>query len=70
MKCRKCGVEYSARVLKIHETICNVKAEPKKEDKIDWKDLADKAGIEGEDLKKFMRKSSKNRQIQLDKLKD
>ncbi|MCP4985409.1 MAG: hypothetical protein GY928_04850 [Colwellia sp.] len=25
MKCRHCGVEYSARVLKIHETRCNVK---------------------------------------------
>ncbi len=65
MKCRKCGVEYSARVLKIHETRCNPVQE---EIKIDWKDLADKAGIKGEDLKKFMRKSAKNRQIQLDKL--
>ncbi len=34
MKCRICGVEYSDRVLKIHETICKgkpAKIETKKE---------------------------------------
>lgn len=40
------------------------------ETKIDWKQLADNAGIKGEELKKFMKKNESQRQIQLDKLKE
>lgn len=40
------------------------------EEKTDWKQLGIDAGLEGEELKKFMKKSTANRQIQLDKLKE
>ena len=40
------------------------------ETKTDWKQLADDAGIKGEELKKFMKKNESQRQIQLDKLKE
>jgi len=39
------------------------------EDKPDWKQMAIDAGLEGEELKKFMKKSSENRKKYLDKLK-
>ncbi len=44
MKCRKCGVEYSDRVLKIHETRC--KGEVVKS----FKDLPDPKEHEGETI--------------------
>lgn len=78
MKCRKCGIELSDKVCKIHESRCEgvkdaVQVKEKKEEKeqkIDWRKLGIDAGLKGEDLKKFMKKNAKNKQIQLDKLKD
>ena len=36
--------------------------------KVDWKELAIEAGLEGEDLKKFMKKNALQKQKQLEKL--
>jgi arsenate reductase-like glutaredoxin family protein len=74
MKCSKCDIDYSERVYKVHISRCSVEkktaeVKPKEEIKIDWRDLGEKAGLEEEELNKFMKKSTKNRQIQLDKLK-
>ena len=40
-----------------------------KEGKPDWKQLAVESGLEGEDLKKFMKKNAEQKQKQIDKLK-
>ena len=40
------------------------------EKKIDWRDLAINAGLEDEELKKFMKKNASQKQKQLDKLKE
>ena len=40
----------------------------KQEAKTDWKELGINAGLEGDDLKKFMSKNKEARQKQLDKI--
>ncbi len=58
MKCRMCGVEYSDRVLKIHETICKGKVVKS------FKDLPDPKEHEGEII------SVSNTDFTLDELKE
>ena len=41
-----------------------------KSDKPDWKELAKSAGLEGDNLKKFMKKNADVKQKYLDNLKD
>jgi len=103
MNCRKCGIQLSERVLKIHESRCVfkkvesfkglpeateenkdevilVETETKepietvgdkniKEEKTDWRQSGIDAGLNEEDLKKFMKKGTVQRQAQLKKLK-
>lgn len=42
----------------------------KQEKKIDWKDLGLKAGLNGDDLKKYMKKNAEQKRKQLDKIGD
>ena len=69
------GVTYKSdgRIVYLPEAVAifnPIENEIIEETKTDWKQLADDAGIKGEELKKFMKKNESQRQIQLDKLKE
>jgi len=53
-----------------NEALNSKPVELKIEDKPSWKELAIECGLEGDELKKFMKKNSEQKKRQLEKIKD